>query len=69
MILKADHHLSLSYFENNIFLGIYSGPKVFAKVKNGQKKCPISENPMIFVKQDFPKWVLYHNAFIANFFI
>jgi len=37
---------------------------VFAKVKNGQKKCPISQNPGIFGKQDFPKWVLDHNAAI-----
>jgi hypothetical protein len=28
---------------------------VFAKVKNGQKKCPIFENPGIFGKQDFPE--------------
>jgi hypothetical protein len=36
-------------------LGISSSPKVFVKVKNGQKKCPISETPGVFVKQDFPK--------------
>jgi hypothetical protein len=36
-------------------LGISSSPKVFAKVKNGQKKCPILENPGILPNPNFPK--------------
>jgi hypothetical protein len=35
---------------------------VFEKVKKGQKKCPISENPRIFGKQEFLKCVLDQNA-------
>jgi hypothetical protein len=42
---------------------------VFAKVKNGQKKCPILENPGIFWKHDFPKSVLDQNAHNTNIFI
>jgi hypothetical protein len=29
--------------------------KVFGKVKNGQKKCPIPKNPGTFMKWEFPK--------------
>jgi len=29
--------------------------KVFGKVKNGQKKCPIWENPGTFMKSKNPK--------------
>jgi hypothetical protein len=49
-------HISLSYFENNIYIwGNFESSKVFAKVKNGQKKCPIFKRARIFVKQDFPE--------------
>jgi hypothetical protein len=36
-------------------LGNFEWAKVFAKVKNGQKKCPIPQNPKTFGKQEFPK--------------
>jgi hypothetical protein len=36
-------------------LGNIERAKVFAKVKNGQKKCPIPENPGTLPKWDFPK--------------
>jgi hypothetical protein len=36
-------------------LGNIELAKVFGKVKNGQKKCPISENPGTFMKSKNPK--------------
>jgi hypothetical protein len=42
---------------------------VFGKVKNGQKKCPISENPEVLLKQDSRKSNLDQNAHNANNFI
>jgi len=39
---------------------------VFAKVKNGQKKCPILENPGTLPKSKCPKMVLHHIAHIAK---
>jgi len=62
--------VSLSYFENNIYYcGFFECPKVFAKVKNGQKKCPILEKPGIFEKHDFQNCVLDQNAHNTDFFI
>ena len=43
--------------------------KVFAKVKNGQKKCPIPENPKTILKSEFLKSDLDHNANNPDFFI
>jgi hypothetical protein len=42
---------------------------VFAKVKNGQKKCPILEKPGTLRKTSFPKSVLDQNAHNTNIFI
>jgi hypothetical protein len=36
-------------------LGNSERAKVFEKSKNGHFFCPISENPMTFGKQEFPK--------------
>jgi hypothetical protein len=47
-------------------LGNIERAKVFAKVKNGQKKCPILENPGILPKSKFPKMNLDHNAHNAK---
>jgi hypothetical protein len=43
-------------------LGNFEWAKVFGKVENGQKKCPISENPGILSKSKIPKMNLHHNA-------
>jgi hypothetical protein len=42
---------------------------VFAKVKNGQKKCPILKNPGTLPKYEFPKIDLDHNALNAKILI
>jgi hypothetical protein len=36
-------------------LGNIERAKVFEKVKNGQKKCPIPENPKTLPKSKIPK--------------
>jgi len=41
-------------------LGNIERAKVFAKVKNGQKKCPISENP-----GTLPKWEFLKSGFAS----
>jgi hypothetical protein len=41
-------------------LGNIEWAKVFGKVKNGQKKCPIFKNPKTLQKTRFPKSVLDH---------
>jgi hypothetical protein len=50
-------------------LGIIERAKVFEKVKNGQKKCPILENPGTLPKSKFPKMNLHHNALNTNILI
>jgi hypothetical protein len=47
-------------------LGNIERAKVFGKVKNGQKKCPILENPGTLPKSKFLKMNLHHNAHIAK---
>jgi hypothetical protein len=50
-------------------LGFSCLAKVFEKSKNGQKKCPIPENPGILPNSIFPKVILDQNAHNSEIFI